>query len=106
MRTLTFSIIGATLLTITGSGPVSATPCSDITDTEMMNKWYEYALIAEAPKRNDFTYMQNCVTSDGITIAEKPDDIVDIVVPEEFAALVVSRVDNKALLQAWRRGDA
>ena len=107
MRTLTFSVIGAILLTITGSGPVAATPCSNLTDTETMKKWYEYALIAEAPKRSDFTYMKNCVTSEGITKAEKPDDIVDIVVPEEFAALVVSRVDNNRLkLQhTQRNGD-
>ena len=66
----------------------------------VIKKLYEYAQIAEAPKSDNLQYMENCVGENGSVIANKPDDIIDLFIPNEFIDLVIARADNdRAILQ-------
>ena len=107
MRSFVLSALVAVLVINISRGQAAAAMCPPNPDQKRMKTLYEYALIAEAPKRNSFAYMKDCKTDEGNVKAKKPDGIVDIVVPMEFTKLVENRIDNSRLrIQPTQRNDS
>ncbi|MXZ49334.1 MAG: DUF2974 domain-containing protein [Rhodobacteraceae bacterium] len=72
----------------------AAAMCPPNNDTErnFLLTLYKFAQIAETPKHKNLDYMTACESDDGNVAA--PDDIQDIVVPQEFIDRVLYLSDN------------
>ena len=105
MRISTWSMVGTILLTVALWQPAYAAICANPNGHNItyLKTLYGYAQLAEAPKRHDLSYMENCETRSGKVIAESPADVLELIVPKEFTDLVMSRADNdRARLQPTR----
>lgn len=102
MRIAAWSVLSAIFVTAVLWSSTSAAMCTNPGEKNitLLKELYGYAQIAEAPKKNDLSYMENCKAENGIVLAKSPTDIVELIVPKAFTDLVARRADNsRARLQ-------
>lgn len=106
MRNSTWSVVSAIFMAVGFWNPASAETCQnpDQDTITLLKKLYGYAQLAEAPKENNFYYMENCKDQNGTMIVGSPTHIMELTVPGKFTDLVIMRADNgRAILQPTPR---